>query len=90
MDEAQAELSKSLVTWKKFNSEGEAKDFISEQKALGVYYSQPAVKADKYYVGYSEVTQIIWDCVNKVSKDLKLNVPLAIEFVFGLDWADCH
>lgn len=89
-DEAQAELSKSLVTWKKFNSEKEAKDFISEQKALGVYYSQPASKADKYYVGYSEVTQIIWECVNKVSKDLKLNVPLAIEFVFGMNWSDCH
>ena len=90
MDEAQAELSKTLVRWKKFESEAEAKAFISEQKQQGVYFSQPSEKAGKFYVGYSEVTQIIWECVNKVSKDLKLNVPLAIEFVFGINWADCH
>ena len=89
-DEAQAELSKTLVKWAKFDSEVEAKAFISEQKQLGVYYGQPSEKGGKFYVGYSEVTQIIWDCVNKVSGDLKLNVPLAIEFVFGLSWADCH
>lgn len=89
-DESQSELSKKLVSWTKFDSEEVAKQFISDQKKEGKYYSQPSEKNGKYFVGYSEPTQILWECVNKVSKDLKLNVPLAIEFVFGLNWRDCH
>lgn len=91
-DEAQAEVSKSLVTWKKFASAEEAKMFRQEQKALGIYWSESThPRPDgSVFLGYSEPTQILWECVNKVSKDLKLHVPLAIEFVFGMSWQECH
>jgi hypothetical protein len=91
-DEAQAEVSRSLVKWKKFATEDEAKVFQKEQKALGVYWSEPVHSEGKegVFLAYSDATQIVWESVNKVSKDLKLNVPLAIEFVYGTDWAGCH
>lgn len=91
-DEAQAEVSKSLVKWKKFSTVDDAKAFKAEQKSLGIYWSEAthAREDGSVFLGYSDVTQILWDCVNKVSKDLKLKVPLAIEFVFGMNWADCH
>lgn len=91
-DESQMELSKCLVKWKRFATPEEAKTFKTEQKAQGVYWSEAthAREDGSVFLGYSETTQILWQCVNKVSKDLKLNVPLAIEFVFGLNWRDCH
>lgn len=91
-DESQMELSKCLVKWKKFTSMDEAKTFKASQKAEGIYWSEATHEKEdgSVFLGYSEATQILWDCVNKVSKDLKLNVPLAIEFVFGLNWRDCH
>jgi DNA polymerase family A len=93
-DEGQFEISKSLVKWKKFATEEDAKAFQKEQKALGVYWSEPVHSEDSHntcvYIAYSDATQIVWDSVNKVSKDLKLNVPLAIEFVYGKNWRDCH
>ena len=96
-DEGQFEISKSLVKWKKFATEEDAKAFQKEQKALGVYWSEPVHSEGKggshstcVYAAYSDATQIVWESVNKVSKDLKLNVPLAIEFVFGMDWKQCH
>ena len=91
-DEAQAEVSKSLVKWKKFPTAEDAKAFKTEQKSLGVYWSEATHPREdgSVFLGYSDVTQILWDCVNKVSKDLKLKVPLAIEFVFGMNWRDRH
>lgn len=92
MDEAQNELSKGLVKWQKFATKAEAKAYQAEQKAQGIYWSEPTHERPdgSVFLGYSDVSQIIWDSVNKVSKDLKLNVPLAIEFVYGKNWNDCH
>jgi hypothetical protein len=91
-DEAQAEVSKSLVKWKKFATEDDARAFQKEQKSLGVYWSEPVHSEGKegVFIAYSDATQIVWESVNKVSKDLKLNVPLAIEFIYGKTWRDCH
>lgn len=91
-DEAQCEVSKTLVKWKKFKTEEDAKAFKKEEKEKGVYWSEPTHPKEDgtVFIAYSEVTQVLWDCVNKVSKDLKLNVPLAIEFIYERDWGACH
>ncbi len=84
-DEAQYEMSKSLVTWKRFQGEDIAKKWAEENKDWVL------VHTDKGYFGAKSImNEITQAAVELTNAHYKLNVPLAVDSVYGLNWRDCH
>lgn len=90
-DEAQMEVSKESVSFKRFDSEDSAREFKSIQAENGKIWSdiQESPKGG-YFLAYCDAGQIISEVVNQVTKDFKLNVPLEAGYVLGNSWADTH
>lgn len=86
LDEAQFEVSKSLITWKKFPTKELAKSFLEENSGwVGTLESKGA-----FFVANSRVNDIAIKAVELTNKYYKLNVPLAIDPQYGRQWAECH
>lgn len=85
-DEAQFELHKSLIKWKIFKIEEEAKKFVKESPG----WSAVGHSDKGWYVGKSIVADLVVEAANETSEIYKLNVPLGIEFIFGRSWSECH
>lgn len=86
MDEAQLEMHKSLVTWKVFKTEEEAKEF----KKVNEGWSEIGHTDKGYYVGYCKAGELIQKAVKMTSESYKLNVTLAADYILGRNWAECH
>jgi hypothetical protein len=87
-DEAQVELHKSLVKWKLFKTEDEAKEFKKVDEAK--VWSAIGHSDKGWYVGKSIVADLAVEAANETSTMYELNVPLGIEFIFGRNWGECH
>lgn len=85
-DEAQIEVSKSLVEWKVFSGEQEAKTFKNTSEG----WSEVGHQGSKYFVGKSLVSDLLVEAVNETTAKLKLNIPLGVEYVYGTGWHSCH
>lgn len=86
LDEAQFEVSKSLITWKRFSTKELAKEFLEKNKCwVGIVESKGA-----FFVASSKVNDIAIKAVELTNKYYKLNVPLAIDPQYGRNWAECH
>lgn len=88
MDEAQLEVAKSMVTWKMFKTEEEAKMFKAEQKDK--VWSDVGHSAKGYYVGYCRAGELATQAVTEAGKYYKLNVELTAGYMLGTNWATCH
>jgi len=87
-DEAQLLLNKGLVKFKTFETEQEAKDFISLWQ--GEQLSAVA-HGKKYYVALpNPVSRAIKRATDRVEKLLNLQFELGIEWIVGANWAQCH
>lgn len=84
MDEAQYSVHKSLVKFKVFKTEEEAKASV----CLGS--STVGHIGDNYFVAFSPLSEIIANSIEKTEKLLKLNVHLGFEWACGTQWATCH
>lgn len=85
-DEAQMEVSKSLVKWKVFASEEEARAFKAENKG----WSEIGHSAKGYFVGQCLPGTTIQEAVSEASHYYKLNVLLSADYILGRNWAECH
>lgn len=85
-DEAQLEVAKSLVKFKKFSSEEEAKAFKKDNPNWS-----NIMETDKgIFVGYSLVGELMREAVKETSVHFKLNVALDADYDIGRNWAECH
>jgi len=87
-DEAQLLLNRGLVKFKTFETEQEAKDFISLWQ--GEQLSAIA-HGKKYYIALpNPVSRAIKRATDRVEKLLNLQFELGIEWIVGANWAQCH
>lgn len=85
-DEAQLEMHKSLIKWKMFATEDEAKAFKSENAG----WSEIGHSEKGYYIGWCEAGEMIQEAVKQASRYYKLNVTLAADYILGRNWKECH
>lgn len=86
-DEAQLEVMRSMVTWKKFASEEECKAFKSED---GKVWSDPVHNDKGWFRGYCRAGELATMAVKQSGEYYKLNVPLSAGYTLGRNWAECH
>lgn len=86
-DEAQLELHRSLVSWKKFQSEDECKKFKSDD---GKVWSDPVHNDRGWFRGYCRAGELATMAVTQAGEFYNLNVPLTAGYMLGTDWATCH
>jgi len=86
-DEAQLELHKSFVTWKKFEDEASCKAFKSDD---GKVWSDPVHSAKGWFRGYCRAGELATIAVREAGQYYKLNVELSAGYMLGTDWASCH
>lgn len=87
-DEAQMEVSKSLVKFKTFSSEEEAVKWKAEQKEVWSDI-KPNPKGG-YFVAYSIPGELAVRAVREAGRYYNLNVDLTAGYMVGLNWAMCH
>ena len=80
------EVHKSLVTWRLFDTEEEAKAFKQEHEG----WSEIGHSSRGYYVADCIVGRLIQESVKEASAYYKLNVTLAADYIMGRNWAECH
>lgn len=86
LDELQHELKHSLVQYRRFPAEDVCLTWIAEQKELWCF-----LRSEKgFFAVWSEVIRVCQESVKRTSEHYKLNVTLAIDPQFGLNWAECH
>lgn len=86
-DEAQYEVRRSAVTFKKFETEQEAKDF---QDATGKVWSDIIHNEKGYYRAYNRAGELATMAVKQAGEYYKLNVELTAGYMIGTNWATCH
>jgi hypothetical protein len=86
-DEAQLEVRRSMVAWKKFGSEAECKAFKSED---GKVWSDPVHNDKGWFRGYCRAGELATIAVREAGQYYKLNVELSAGYMLGTDWASCH
>ena len=92
MDEAQIEVTKDLVRFKRFETQEECDAFRQAQsEEQGLIWSE-AHKSPKggFFVAYYKPGQLIVEAVAEVTDYYKLKVPLSADYVVGRSWKDTH
>lgn len=85
-DEAQYEIRRSAVTFKKFDTEAEAKAFKDESKLWS-----DIIHNDKgWFRAYNRSGELAVKAVQESGKYYKLNVELTAGYIIGTNWATCH
>lgn len=86
-DEAQLEVRKNLITWKKFEDEKACKAFKSED---GKVWSDPFHNDKGWFRGYCRAGELATIAVREAGKFYKLNVELSAGYMLGTNWGTCH
>lgn len=91
LDESQLETPKSLVKWRVFKTEVEAKEAKKQlEESSGLMYSDVGHIGDKWYVGYCRGGELAIKAVQMAGEYYKLNVPLTAGYMLGNSWGTCH
>jgi hypothetical protein len=85
-DEAQLEICKQQVTWKKFASEEECKAF----KEAGKVWSDPVHNDKGWFRGYCLAGELATIAVRESGEYYNLNVELSAGYMLGTNWGTCH
>jgi len=80
------EVSRTLVEFKKFNSEEECKAFTEE----GKLWSDPIHNDKGWFRAYCRAGELAVQAVVYAGEFYKLNVPLSAGYMIGTNWATCH
>lgn len=91
-DEAQIEVTKDLVKFKRFPTKEECNAFRdSQRQETGMIWSE-AQEAPKggFFVAYSLPGQLVVEAVAETTEYYKMKVPLSADYVVGKNWKDCH
>jgi hypothetical protein len=86
-DEAQCELSKASVKFKKFKDEDEAKAFVCPE---GKKWSEVIHNDKGYFRAYNRAGELATVAVEEAGKYYKLKVPLTAGYNIGRNWAETH
>lgn len=86
-DEAQLEVRRKMVTWKKFDNEVECKEWVSDD---GKVWSDPVHTDKGWFRGYCRAGELATIAVREAGQYYKLNVELSAGYMLGTDWASCH
>ncbi len=87
-DEAQLEVNKSSVKFKRFNTKEECAEFKATQDKVWSDISE-APKGG-YFVAYCRAGELAAEAVREAGRYYKLNVDLTAGYVVGNNWAQCH
>lgn len=92
LDEAQIEVSKELLKFKRFASKEECQVFRKEQKEnFGLIWSEEHESPKGgWFVGYCRVGELVVKAVEETTEHYKLKVPLSADYVVGSGWNNCH
>lgn len=86
-DEAQYEVRRKAVQFKKFETEKEAKSFVSED---GKVWSDVIHNDKGYFRAYNRAGELAVKAVRLSGEYYKLNVELTAGYMIGTTWASCH
>ena len=86
-DEAQLEISRSFVTFKKFDTEDEAKAFICPE---GKKWSDVIHNDKGWFRAYCRAGELASEAVKEAGEYYKLNVELTAGYIIGRNWKECH
>lgn len=86
-DEAQLEIKKSMITWKKFNSEEECKAWKPDD---GRVWSDPYHNDKGWFRAYVLAGELATKAVVEAGRFYKLNVELSAGYMMGRNWSECH
>ena len=86
MDEAQFEVTKGLVKWKKFESEEDLKEFQKENPT----WAGPLHSDKGHFLGNSILDSILLEAIDEASKHFKLKMTLKVEALYGVNWKTTH
>ena len=99
-DEAQLEVTKSETIFKIFRHDGteEAIKKSKEDATLakeeaeqgGEFWSTVTEGNQCHYIAYCKGADLIKKAVDLTSEKFKLKVPLAVEYIIGRNWEECH
>lgn len=91
-DEAQAEVSKQSMKFKRCETKEEAQEFKDFRAAEhGEIWSdiKPSPKGG-FFVAYCKAGHLAVEAVSEVGKDYGMNVDLTAGYMVGFNWKDCH
>lgn len=86
-DEAQLEVHRSLIEWKKFPDEASCKAFVSGD---GRVWSDPVHNSKGWFRGYCRAGELAVQAVREAGQYYKLNVELSAGYMLGTNWANTH
>lgn len=86
-DEAQCEVRRGMVKWRKFETEEACKSFKADD---GKIWSDPVHNERGWFRGYCRAGELATIAVVEAGKFYKLNVELSAGYMLGTDWASCH
>lgn len=86
-DEAQNEVRRSAVKFKKFDSEDEAKVFKDPD---GKVWSDVIHNDKGFFRAYNRAGELATIAVKQAGEYYRLNVELTAGYIIGTDWASCH
>lgn len=86
-DEAQLEVRRGMVKWKKFDSEAECKAWKPDD---GKVWSDPVHNDRGWFRGYCRAGELATLAVTEAGQYYKLNVTLTAGYMLGTTWASCH
>jgi hypothetical protein len=86
-DECQLEVSKELVTFKKFATEEEANEFKPDD---GKIWSEVIHNDKGFFRGYCLAGELAAKAVKQSGEYYKLNVELTAGYNLGRNWSECH
>ena len=91
-DEAQIEVTKDLVKFKRFATKEECQQFRKEQRtATGMIWSEEHESPKGgWFVAYSKPGELVVKAVEETTQYYKLKVPLSADYVVGTGWDNCH
>lgn len=90
-DEAQAEVSKKSMKFKRFSTKEEAQAFKDKQLAAGKIWSdiKPSPRGG-VFVAYCRAGELAVQAVTQSGRDLGMKVDLTAGYMVGRNWAECH
>lgn len=86
-DEAQAEVRRSAVMFKKFDTEQEAKEYVDPD---GRVWSDVIHNDKGWFRAYNRAGELATIAVKQSGEYYKLNVELTAGYIIGTNWANCH
>jgi hypothetical protein len=86
-DEAQLEICRDQVEWKKFEDEAACKAFKSDD---GRVWSDPVHNDKGWFRGFVLAGALATEAVQESGKFYNLNVELSAGYMLGTNWGTCH